>query len=522
MIGMGEEEKEEVDFEKYSSCTTPVFETEKQKLDPETLVDPSRLMDPSLEQQRQEYTRSSWFQRSSSFLAPDADADSASDEESEEGSQDPPEEVAVGYSKIQIVASEGPSQRSESPVYSIPVKVSGQSKSLVHKETVQEVKSSSTVPLKQPHTTASEEDKQPSTHSRRRPPPPPKKPPGLSNTLSEAQVEGCENGGGSGVEYANSSVLKCGYEEKRNRSTSNPAVIKKPKPLPRKADTLDRLDSTDRGFGCSLPADFKPIPVPRKPTSSSPSQSPQSTSRLPHSRPPISAKPPILPKPSPPFTRAHPPPPQSTPDTVDNDTAEYAESSTAKPNKSSKKSVPQSSDGDQPVAPPRRKRKAKTTPTRHPLSPVPNPSGGSPVKTIVLSDAGSSDHPDTSSESDLSNPRYKSPPASSEVPRSPSPLHASLSPEWHEESRNSSLMAQRHSIPSVRSSFPTSSPILSSTFAYVGDRDPLPPIAPFSTLNQQPSGHSVSPLPTSSEYTYMYIYMYLYVCTCSNTSLEMD
>lgn len=512
------EEREEVDFEKYSSSTTPIFETEKQKLDPESLVDPSRLLDPSLEQQRQEYTRKSWFQRSASFLAPDADADSTSDKESGEDSHDPPEEVAASYSKIQILAPKESSQRSESPVYSTPVKIPGQSKkSILHTGTVQEGKSSSAIPMKQPHSTASDGDKHLSPHSRKRgPPPPPKKPPGLmstSNTLSETRGEECEDGGmgngcgegGRGVEYANSSVLKLGSLKKRERSISNPGLVKKPKPLPRKADTLDRLDSTERGFGFSLPADFKPIPVPRK--SPSPSQSPKFTSRLPHSRPPVSAKPPLLPKPSPPFTRAHPPPPssQSTPDTVDNDPGE---SSTTSPNKSSDLTPP--SDGDQPVAPPRRKRKTKTTPTRQPLSP-PSPSAGSPVKTMAVpSDAVSSDHPDTSSESDLSNPRYKSPPSSSELPRSPSPLHPTLSPEWQEESRNSSLMAQRHSIPSVRSSFPVSSLNLSSTYAYVGDGEPLPPITPFSTLNQQPLGQSVSPLPTSSEcmctlYTFIHV-----------------
>lgn len=515
---MGEEEREEVDFEKYSSCMTPAFETEKQKLEPESLVDPSRLMDPSLEQQRQEYTRKSWFQRSASFLAPDAVADSMSDEESEEGSQDPPEDVAVSYSKVQILAPKEPSQRSESPVYSIPVKIPGRSKkSILHSETLQDSKS--TVTMKQSHTT-SDGDKQLSPHfQKRRPPPPPKKPPGLmstSNTISETGGEECEDGGemrdgcgegGRGVEYANSSVLKLGSEGKRERSISNPGVVKKPKPLPRKADTLDRMDSTERGFDVSLPADFKPTPLPRKTTS--PSQSPKFTSRSPHSRPSVSSRPPLLPKPSPPFTRAHPPPPssQATPDTVDSD---LAESSATSPKESSDldKSTPQS-DGDHPIAPPRRKRKAKTTPTRHPLSPVPSPSAGSPVRTVaVTSDGVSSDHPDTSSESDLSNPRYKSPPFSSEVPRSPSPLHIT-SLEWQEESRNSSLMAQRHSIPSVRSSFPVSSLNLSSSYAYVGDSEPLPPITPFSTLNQQPSGQSVSPLPTSSEYMYMYIPLYM-------------
>lgn len=510
MGGMGEEE---VDFEKYSSSTTPILETEKQKMDLESCVDPSRLLDPTLEKQRQEYTRRSWFKRNTS--APDAA--STSDDDSDDNKNNAPDlpgedTIAVGYSKVQIIAPKD-ALRSESPVYSTPVKATGHiKKSVTRKETVQETGHMS-----------------PSLSWKPLPPPPPKKPPGLfsgstnkgesPNMLLQAQESTYEDGGGMETEnggfckeetgrgYANFSVLKLGSQEKRERSTSNPLLAKKPKPLPRKAGTLDRIDFTDldRGFGCSLPADFKPIPPPRKPTPSSPSQSPKFSSRPP--------KPPLLPKPSPPFTRAHPPlpPSQSTSDTVDEDTVESAESlsPTTSPSKSSEignvKSVPQS-DGNQPVAPPRRKRKAKVTPTRQPLSPVSSPSHGSP-------DAGSSDHPDTSSESDLSHPHSKLLPSPSPVPRSPSPLNTTLPPEWHEEeSQNSSLMVQCHSIPSVRSSFPASPLNLPSTYGYVGDREPLPPITPFSTLNQQPL------LPTSSEHTVIYMYIVpLYMYTIRHT-----
>ena len=549
---------DEVDFEKYSSSTAaldPILETEAQRLDLDSSMDPSLLMDPSLEQRRQEETRRSWFHRSNSPSAPEEDSasdeDSGEDEKSRTLTQDPSgDNVApVGYSKVQIIALKAGPERSTSPVYSTPVKVTGHSKhSGQLRETSQEASS-----MKESRSAGNGGDKQVSPPLRKKPlpPTPPKKPHSLSSSGNTGSTgggrtakvllknqkdkeSGPENEGGveNGCEeqgeeetiggYANFAVFKR-LDEKRERSISNPWPLKKPVPLPRnKSETLDRMDSTGRGFGCSLPADFKPTPVPRRPTLVSPPSSSSNSPKLPrssHSRPPISPKPTFshLPKPSPPLPRAHPPstssqntsdPPCSVSDTSPNspDSGDPVTSPTA----NCKASSDQTEDfgngvkqlNEQPVAPPRQKRKTKTTHTRpQPLSPIYSPTQGSPVKTAaVSSDTGSSDQPDTSSESDISHPRHKFLPSPSPVPRSPSPNFEALPLGWQEElSHSSSVMAQCHSIPSIRSSF-TASPLdLPSAYGYMGDREPLPPAFPYNTLTRHHPARSLSPLPTSSE-----------------------
>lgn len=554
--GMKNGHGDEIDFEKYSvSALGPILETVGQRLDLESSVDPSLLLDPSLERERQAHTRKSWFRKTSPGVAAnEGEEESASDEGSDADDDDEKTHTLTeplssegdlapaGYSKVEILIPDTPTgepTRSFSPIYSTPVTVTGGG--------LKSCKATAASPdskrQQQNAATNSNGEKLPPMPTKKKPlpPTPPKKPQGLLSstdstgtgeedddnddgerktlqTTSFQHKEG-DGGGWSGKEgggeeresegsYANFMVLKRG-ERERERSVSNPWPLKKPMPLPRngKAGTLDRLDLKNRDLELSLPPNFKPSPSPRKPTliSSPSSSSSPKTSRSPTSqKPPISTKP-LLPKASPPLTRAHPhtpspptkhrspvpPSPTEATDVLDKREEEKEENSNNR--------------RTSPVAPPRRRRKAKTSPTRRKaLSPIYSPTHGSPVKTVAVpSDAGSSDLPDTSSESDHSHPHHKFLPSPSPVPRSPSPFGESSPVEWQEGgSQDSSLVAQRNSIPSIHSSIPPSPfDATSSTYGYVGDRDPLPPVSsPYSTITRPSPGHTgLSPLPTSSE-----------------------
>lgn len=582
--------EEEVDFERYTAATLgPILENEAQRLELESSVDPSLLLNPKLERERQKYTRRSWFHKSNSpaFITGEKEEeDSASEEGSVDEEEDGEQEInrtltqdsspaalhnsvggrggwgeengdaVIGYSQIEIIESSersDHSKRSTSPVYSVPVKVTGRGGS---------------ERVKQPVSTCIQQDSRvsdgmntripPSLIRKPLPPTPPKKPGSLKSSTVNSKSEdtkihrdresddgrrgdsgdGVDEGGVNekeregdvrGAQYINFSVFKkkdgVSEEEEemtvRDRSLSSPGTYKKkPQPLPRKFGTLGRGES-DRGFGDSLPANFKPPPPPRKPTlfsqATSPSLSPRS-----HKRPPISQKPP-----SPSLTRAtnnthrHSPPTSSSHHkTTPTNSAHTTTSPSTTDSNTTTHDVPSNDNNEtenneltkkaSPVAPPRRKRKVKTTPThtKQPLSPIYSPEeGSSPVRTIglVSSDAGSSEVLETSSESDLSSqPRTNNKflPSPSPVPRSPSPFRDSVSPlGWHddEQSENSSMVAQRHSIPSVRSSLPPPSPFdAAATYGYVGDREPLSVGAsPYSTITRSP--HSLSSLPTSSE-----------------------
>ena len=534
---------DEVDFEKYSAAALdPILETEAQRRQLESSVDPALLLDPSLERARQEQTRRSWFRKTSPAVTNERGQEEEEEESASEEESDDDDVAGVGYSKVEILTPDTPTAdpgRSFSPVYATPVTVTGGG-SKRREATKPSPESKRQQQQLSQNSGSSNGEKSPPMLSKKKPlpPTPPKKPRELQSSSrgnagkfdsddrerTDAQVTASEHeegdggggGGGMGEEggggegecesgYANFLVLKRG---ERGRSVSNPGPMKKPMPLPRngKAGTLDRLDSTGRGFECSLPTDFKPTPCPRKPTSSPSSSSPKAPRSPKSQKPPVSAKP-LLPKPSPPLTRAHPHTPSpptkhsSLPDipsvTV---AADVLVLDRREENIGNDKPTQTS-----PVPPPRRRRKAKTTPTpRQPLSPIYSPTHASPVKTVAVpSDTGSSDLPDTSSESDHSHPRHKVLLSPSPVPRSPSPFGGGTSPvEWHEEqSRDSSLVAQRNSVPSVHSSVPPSPLDAASTYGYVGDRDPLPPVSsPYSTLTRPSPGHSgLSPLPTSSE-----------------------
>ena len=570
-------------------------------VDPSLLMDPSREQARQEETRRSWFHKNGSVDTRDGDSVSDDNMESEEDERNRTLTQEPTtNDVAVGYSKVEIIApiSTGPQQlgsdgkggkspqvsksapeRSTSPIYSTPVVVTGSAKlSKRSRENTLTESSSPTV------SRSVDSGDSPAASHRKKPlpPTPPKKPHSLSSsgstgsagsesaggTEKTSESKGRDNGHGDGErlengreegeeeeergegdggekegvkEYANFMIFKklC-QEEKRERSSSNPSPLKKPKPLPRinKASTLGRIDSKDTVFGGSLPADFRPTPLPRKPTlTSRSSASPSDSPTLPRSHPPISPKPsptlprshpPISPKPSPSLPRSHrpPPPSQSTPDTgpVDekpNNSLLDSPNETATGSKfqvsEERDKLTKLSDSDQPVPPPRRKRKVKTTPSawRQPLSPIYSPTDGSPVKSVgTSSDAGSSDLPDTSSESDHSHPRYKFFPSSSPVPRSPSPVPEEI--DWHEEqSQNSSMVAQRHSLPSsVRSSFPASPLDLPSTYSYVGDREPLLPATPYSTFGPHPPPRSLSPLPTSSEASSYYVY------ACSSASID--
>ena len=459
----------------------PLLKTDTLRRELEASVDPALFLDPQLERQRQEMTRRSWFHKST--LSPTAvvvatandgaESFSSDNEDYNDMNQTPtlgPSSsssssgstavVQVGYSKVEIITSEDPplnsdsTPRVESPVYSTPVKMTGRGLRGAGK----------TVDTKQVEEDKNEEEGaedgkgdcvnrekrgggmkvSPSLTKKPLPPaPPPKKVPHAATCLallpSDERESGGEVGGneegGRGERYANFAILR-GLTDRRDRSLSIPSPLKKPMPLPRKAETLNRADENGRGLGRSLPDNFKPTPPPRKPTlvSSSPSGSPQ-TSRS--QQPPSQRRPPVLPKPSltlprtkprpslprsrtPPSGRTRPSPPtpqkpiaSSSRQTGEEHPAEEASS----PGGRLANDPPKVS----PVAPPRRKRKSQTTPT-HQKTPIVSPAHSSPEKTIGPTSSGTgstSDLLETSSESDLSHSRSKFPPSPSPVPPSP-------------------------------------------------------------------------------------------------------
>ena len=584
-MGNGNVTLDEVDFEKYSAAILgPILESAVNRRELESSVDPSLFLDPHLERERQERTRRSWFKRSMSPSGPpgekgaDEGAESVSDDGSDPTGEDDEDEISrtltqdcpppvdgdsapVGYSKVEIISPEeapptlttsDPTARPVSPLYSVPVKVTGRGAREREKEKKGEKKEE-----------GGEEGGLPVVKPL--PPTPPLKKPlnkgatclGLLETsdigVGGASCEGVRGEDGRG--YANFALLRdLPDRENRDRSLSIPSQLKKPMPLPRKAGTLDRMDDNGRGLGRSLPANFKPAPPPRKPTLS-PSASPKAprSQLTTTSRPPISRKPSLtlsrgggasqqtpptsktlprtppnkrspltLPKtlptsrtlprtpsksltpPKTPPTSRTPPktppksrtpprtPPRPSPHTPHR---EISNTHTTSANQASDEvgtsperisEVGGASREVSPVAPPRRKRKSKGTPTHD--------KGQSPssweTKTVGVpsSDAGSSDL--ASSESDVSR-NHKFLPSPSPHPNSPSPPPSPHS--WHEDpAHNSSVIAQRHSIPSLRSSLPPSSPLDHNCPGYEGERETLVVASPYQTLPASPSTQPTS------------------------------
>ena len=510
----------------------PIIKTDTLRRELESSVDPALLLDPRLERERQEMTRRSWFHKSTSPSSavvtanPNEEAESVSSENEEDddmiqtltpiGVFGDAGIAQVGYSKVEIISSDDtPSNsnstpRVESPVYSTPVKVTGRGVRTKEAEEKEGGKKEGGGKCEKREDRVSSEGKKgsPSLARKPLPPTPPTKKPQVPHAATclalvrtdENSTEVEEGVGG----YANFAVLPR-IPDARDRSLSIPSPLKKPVPLPRMAGTLGRADENGRGLGQSLPANFKPTPSPRKPTlvSSPPSSSPKTPRSQPSQRrkPPICPKPSLTlprtgPRPSPPLTAPQTPPggrtlPRHSPPRPHKPSTTTTSASAATPeeaNSQGREILREVS----PVAPPRRKRNSQTTPT-HQKTPIVSPAHSSPEKTIcpASSDAGSnSDLPETSSESDLSHSHSKLPPSPFPAPRSPSP--STPSPlGWHEDSnQDSSMVANRSSIPSsLRSSLPPPySPLLD-------------PSSPGFMADRETSGHSssFSTQPTSSE-----------------------
>ena len=543
----------------------PLLKTDTLRRELEASVNPALFLDPQLERQRQEMTRRSWFHKSTSsptavvMATPNdgveegAESVSSDNEDDNDTNQtltlDPSSSSSsggtgvfqVGYSKVEIIASEDPPLNSDStprvgsPVYSTPVKMTGRGLRGARntKEVGEDKKEEGAEDGKGKAEDCVNRERagggmkvSPSITRKPLPPaPPPKKVPHAATRLALLPSDERESSGevgekeeaGRGGGYANFAILR-GLTDQRDRSLSIPSPLKKPMPLPRKAGTLGRADETGRGLGQSLPANFKPTPPPRKPTLlSSPSGSPQ-TSRS--QQPPSRRRPPVLPKPSltlprtkprpslprsrtPPnggtLLRPSPPTPHKPKTTIASSSHHTGEERAAEDASSPGGRLANDPRKVSPVAPPRRKRKSQTTPT-HQKTPIVSPAHSSPEKTIgpASSDAGStSDLPETSSESDLSHSRSKLPPLPSPAPHSPTPSRESTPPplDWHDDSnQDSSMVAHRSSIPSsLHSPLPPYSPgfLDPSTPGFVGET------AYPTSSHAVPSSSSMQP--TSSE-----------------------
>ena len=542
----------------------PVLVEEAKRLDLKASVDPALLMDPSLEKRRQAETRRSWFHKAHSadstlHTESATDEDDSGDDRSHNWNQALSDEQPLpgpvqGYSRVQILGAvptpsgKTSSQENTNVTQSAPAtytppflhhtsRSSAASSSSRREITTKRSPHSSSLPARGKLGSSEGSTVGASHRHKPLPPTPPRKPHshlsgqgregkgkagsrgrGLENGRGQEGRRGMVGRGGrrkggedrvAGKEegecqpcsgYANLPLSRSHGALCRERSSSNPMLSKKPKPLPRltKADTLERLNSKDKSFVSSLPPNFRPLPPPRKPTLT---YSPRS----------------LRSSPAPARQQGSQPHAPSTPDPGSNTTANTHTSKRG----GNVKPHPHS---PQPVPPPRRKRKSKEHPSRQNLSPIysppPDPVVGDPSRPSLdsslsspaasdelPSDTGSSDldrtlggHHEASPESDLSSTLGPAPPP----PSSPAP-HSSTtspSPEWLQRSvgdRNSSTLAHRCSVPSERLSLPQS-PFHDdhSTFGYVGEQEILPALhTPLWSSPKNRNSHAL--MPTSSK-----------------------